>query len=89
MRSQDIQQATKTIINKYINDRIAEYENHNLKASELFVYWQSDFENFDTAAYKKTTEGTKRLRDVLRQRGVYIPKNRKAIADNLVASSKA
>ncbi|KAI0993133.1 hypothetical protein K3495_g15051, partial [Podosphaera aphanis] len=66
-----------------------EYQEHNLKGLDLFTFWQADFENFDVAAYKKTTEGTRILRDFLYLNGVFIPKNRKSIAENLIASAKA
>lgn len=88
MSAEEVQQATKTTIVSYINERITEYEKYNLTGCDLFDYWKTDFENFDSVAYKKTTEGTRNLRDFLRQKGVFIPKNRKSIADNLIASSK-
>ncbi|KHJ30396.1 hypothetical protein EV44_g3570 [Erysiphe necator] len=88
MTLEKVQQATKTTILAYMNERTKEYEEYGLKGIELFEYWKADFENFNTAAYKKTTEGTRILRDFLRINGVYIPKNRKSIADNLIASSK-
>lgn len=88
MTLEKVQQATKTTILAYMNERTKEYEEYGLKGIELFEYWKADFENFDAAAYKKTTEGTRILRDFLRINGVYIPKNRKSIADNLIASSK-
>ncbi|POS88109.1 hypothetical protein EPUL_001083 [Erysiphe pulchra] len=89
MTLEKVQQATKTTILAYMNERTKEYKEYGLNGIELFEYWKADFENFDAAAYKKTTEGTRILRDFLRINGVYIPKNRKSIADNLIASSKA
>lgn len=89
MTMEQVQQASKTSIIAYINDRTKDYKNHKLKGLELFEYGKADFENFDAATYKKSTEATRILRDFLLLNGVYIPTNRKAIADNLIASSKA
>ncbi|KAI0996973.1 hypothetical protein K3495_g11212 [Podosphaera aphanis] len=89
MTSEELEVATKTMILAYMNERMKDYDIHGLKGIELFEYWKSDFENFNATAYKKTTEGTRILRDFLRKNGVYIPKNRKSIADNLIVSAKA
>jgi hypothetical protein len=72
----------------YITDKINDYDQKELKGVNLFEYWRSDFENFTLAAYKKTTAKTKLLRDYLLDNGIWIPKNRRPIADNLIASSK-
>lgn len=84
MSREKVQKATKIDIISYINDRTAEYEEHNLKGSALYEYWKADFEHFDVAAYKKTTEATRILRDFLLLNGVYVLKNRKPIAENLI-----
>ncbi|KAI1006513.1 hypothetical protein K3495_g1707 [Podosphaera aphanis] len=89
MTSQELEVATKTMILAYMNERIKDHDIHGLKGIELFEYWKPDFENFNATAYKKTTEGTRILRDLTRKNGVYIPKNRKSIADNLIVSAKA
>jgi hypothetical protein len=80
--------ATARDINDYITDKINDYDDKGLKGIELFEYWQADFENFTSAVYKKTTTKTKLLGDYLLENGVWIPKNRRPIADNLVASTK-
>jgi hypothetical protein len=79
--------ATARDISDYIIDRINDYDDKRLKGIELFEYWRVDFENFTSTVYKKTTTKTKLLRDYLLDNGVWIPKNRRPIADNLVATS--
>ncbi|KHJ31564.1 hypothetical protein EV44_g3446 [Erysiphe necator] len=66
MTLEKVQQATKITIFAYMNERTKEYEEYGLKGIELFEYWKADFENFDAAAYKKTTKGTRILRYFLR-----------------------
>ncbi|POS83037.1 hypothetical protein EPUL_004815, partial [Erysiphe pulchra] len=65
MTKEQVQQASKTSIIAYINDRTKDYKDHKLKGLEIFEYWNADFENFDAAAYKKSTEATRILRDFL------------------------
>jgi hypothetical protein len=79
--------ATARDISDYITERINDYDEKQLKGIELFEYWQVDFENFNSTVYKKTTAKTKLLRDYLLENGVWIPKNRRPIADNLVATN--
>src|SRR3981081_982921 len=80
--------ATEGDIADYITDKINDYDQKELKGVNLFEYWRSDFENFTTTAYKKSTAKTKLLRDYLLDNGIWIPKNRRPIADNLIASAK-
>ncbi|POS82825.1 hypothetical protein EPUL_005095, partial [Erysiphe pulchra] len=88
MTYEEVQEASESNIIAYMNDRTKEYDEYGLKGIELFEYWKADLENFDAAVYKKATEGTKILRDYLRENGVFIPKNRKLIEDHLIVSSK-
>jgi hypothetical protein len=80
--------ATEGDVADYITDKTNDYDQKELKGVNLFEYWRSDFENFTLAAYKKTTTKTKLLRDYLLDNGIWIPKNRRPIADNLIASTK-
>lgn len=80
--------ATAVEIIEYITDRINDYDEKELKGIDLFEYWRADFENFTSTAFKKTTAKTRLLRDYLLENGVWIPKNRRLIADNLVANMK-
>ncbi|KAI0995526.1 hypothetical protein K3495_g12653 [Podosphaera aphanis] len=73
MSREQVQQASKTTIIAYINERTKEHKDYKLKGLKLFEYWKADFENFDSAAYKKSTEATRILRDFLLVNGVYIP----------------
>lgn len=88
MTYEKVQEVTKSKKIAHMNDRTNEYNEYDLKCIELFEYWKPDFENFDAAAYKKTTEGTKILWDYLRANSMYVPKDWRSIADNLIASSK-
>jgi hypothetical protein len=80
--------ATGADIADYITDKINDYDQKELKRVNLFEYWRSDFENFTTTAYKKSTAKTKLLRDYLLDNGIWILKNRQLIANNLIASAK-
>jgi hypothetical protein len=86
--SNRVANATEGDIADYITDRINNYNQKELKGVNLFEYWRSDFENFTSAAYKKTTTKTKLLRDYLLNNSIWIPKNRQPITDNLIASAK-
>jgi hypothetical protein len=79
---------TEKDIADYITNRINDYNQKELKGVNLFKYWRSDFENFILIAYKKTIAKTKHLRDYLLNNGIWIPKNRRFIADNLITSVK-
>jgi hypothetical protein len=79
---------TKGDIANYITDRINDYNQKELKGVNLFKYWRSNFENFTLTAYKKTIVKTKLLRDYLLNNGIWILKNRRPIANNLIASAK-
>ena len=87
--AEEAERATGKEVIEYINDRKKEYETMNLHGIELFEYWRADFENFGPTTYKRTTDRTRVLRDYLLSRGVWIPKNRKPIADNLITSAKS
>jgi hypothetical protein len=76
------------IIRDNITNKINNYDQKKLKGVNLFKYWRSDFENFTTTAYKKSTTKTKLLRDYLLNNSIWIPKNKRLIANNLIASAK-
>ena len=71
-----VSNANSTDIKTYIDDRLIEYEDENLYGCELHGYFATDFQEFTTTAFKKTTESTKTLRDFLRKKNVFIQKNR-------------
>jgi hypothetical protein len=62
--------ATGADIAYYITDKINDYDQKKLKRVNLFEYWRSDFKNFTTTAYKKSTAKTKLLRDYLLDNGI-------------------
>jgi hypothetical protein len=80
--------ATEGDVADYITDKINNYNQKKLKEVNLFEYWRSDFENFITTAYKKSTAKTKLLRDYLLNNSIWILKNRRLIANNLIASAR-
>ena len=87
--SDRVANATGTETAEYITDKINDYSQRGLRGVDLFTYWRSDFGHFTSAAYKRTTTKTKLLRDYLLENSVFIPKDRRPIADNLIDSAKA
>ncbi|RKF65131.1 hypothetical protein GcC1_125024 [Golovinomyces cichoracearum] len=65
--------ATKTQLDKYINERIRDYETAQLCGRDLGSEWQIDFANFSVASFKKAGE-TDKLCNHLRSHNVYIAK---------------
>ena len=84
----EVAAASRQQIVDYINARIEDYKQLHLKGLELYEYWKADFMNFTAATYKATTTRTRDLRDFLLQNGVYIPKNRLPIGQQLKLSAE-
>ena len=58
---EEVANATAGYIADYINEKINDYEEQELRSIDLFEYWWVDFENFTISSYKKTTANTKAL----------------------------
>ncbi|KHJ33258.1 hypothetical protein EV44_g3270 [Erysiphe necator] len=89
-RGIDLLKDTDEDVLKFIGNRVEEYALHEHQGDDLWWYFYDDFKEFTKAEsfIRAGKELPRRLRDVLRKRGGYIPKDKKSIAGNLVALLK-
>ena len=62
---EEVQDAIAEDLNKYIQQKINDYNEINLSGTELYNKWKADFINFTEAAFAKNRESLKILRDYL------------------------
>ncbi|RKF83829.1 hypothetical protein GcM3_007049 [Golovinomyces cichoracearum] len=78
---------TNEDIVEFIKNRVEEYRIHDYQGDDFGWDFYDDFKEFTTpeSFLRAGTEPPRRLRDILRKKGVFIPKDKKSIAGNLVA----
>src|SRR6266850_1239427 len=76
----NLETATKDLIAEYIEERIRSYKGKEEWEDEQWLSFKEDFINFEEKHFTGPTEAVKNLRDFLRNRGVWIAKEGKAIA---------
>ena len=68
----------------FIEWRIKVYNREEWRGKYLWEVFEDDFEGFTKETFQKGgKDATRKLRDCLRAKGIYIPKDRKLIAANL------
>src|SRR5580700_6228002 len=73
-------------IGEYIEERIRSYEKRDEWEEDQWLSFKEDFAAFTLEHLVGPTEAVKTLRDCLRNRGVWIPKDGKPIASNVMKS---
>jgi len=83
----NLDNATDADIRAYVIHRIDTYATGKHIGDDLYEMFCEDFAEFENVAILKRAgvDTLRRLRDVLREGGVYVPKNKQIIANNLIA----
>jgi len=80
----DLETADNDEIEGFIEWRIKVYKREEWRGKDLWEVFEDDFEGFTKETFQGGgKDATRKLRDCLRAKGVYVPKDRKLITANL------